>query len=149
MDPLRHSFSEASRRGFTLMELLLAMAIIAILSGAILVSISSQRQRAYQSKMLAELSGVIQPMLMCRTDGNTVTVPSGGAAICSSLPAYGTWPTPAQGFTYNVPNQSAFNDGTWYIRATDGTKQVCCNAISGKCHDQNDGDSCNSNQPSN
>ncbi|MEA1925916.1 MAG: type II secretion system protein [Patescibacteria group bacterium] len=137
--------------GFTLIELLLAMAIIGIISGAVLVSITSQRKRAHESRMLAELSGTIQPMLMCRTDGNSINRPTGttgGVNICVGLPAYGTWPSlvgtdfdNAADYQDGDPNDD-FDDGGWSFYIDDGTRRVCCNSGSAKCHDLASGGPC-------
>ncbi|MEA2007127.1 MAG: type II secretion system protein [Patescibacteria group bacterium] len=130
----------SSKEGFTLMELLLTMAIIAILAGAILISLSSQRQKANQAKLLSEFSGVLQPMLMCRSDGESINAPNGSAGggnICQGEPNYGTWPSvSAAGFDDFVsPNDAGINDGTWYFYAkeTGESVYVCCNSRSGRC----------------
>ena len=137
--------------GFTLVELLLAMAVISILAGAILVSISSQRQRAHQSKMLSELSGTIQPMLMCRTDNNSIVRPTGGAGggnICSTGAEYGTWPsTSGNNFGNYGSADGNWDDGGWHFYIDDGARRVCCNSGSGRCHDLATGNACNNTTP--
>ena len=136
----------SSSKGFTLVELLLTMAIISILAGSILVSLSSQRRKAHEAKVLAEFSGTIQPMLMCRTDGGTINIPSGGTGggnICAATAnlnaataaQYGTWPsTTGTGFGNYVSADLDFDDGGWHFYADDGTGRVCCNSGSSRCH---------------
>ena len=55
--------------GFTLLEILIVVGIIAILTGAILTSIAGQREKARVSKVLTEISARLQPMMMCWSDG--------------------------------------------------------------------------------
>lgn len=127
--------------GFTLVELLLAMAIISIISGAVLISITSQRKKAHETKMLAELSGVAQPLLMCRTDGGTVASPdgtAGGGDICTVLleaTKYGKWPSTSGSTFGNYFADADFNDGEWHFYIDDGIRRICCNSGSAKCHD--------------
>ncbi len=124
--------------GFTLIELLLAMAIIGIVSGAVLISITSQRKKAHESRMLAELSGSIQPLLMCRTDSGTVASPNGtagGGDICSLSTNYGQWPSTNGSDFGNYTADGDFNDGGWHFYIDDGTRRICCNSGSAKCHD--------------
>lgn len=122
-----------------MIEILLVLAIIAILAGAILVSIGSQRQKARQAKMLAELSGTLQPIVMCLSDGGTITNmttgSSGGTAICSEGNAYGKWPTLDSVSGYSSYTKGGdFSAGTWYFRTNSvGGYVVCCNAASSKC----------------
>ena len=137
--PATH-YSLLTNKGFTLMELLLTMAIIAILAGAILISLSSQRKKANQAKLLAELSGVIQPMLMCKSDNEDIDSPNGSAGggnICQGESAYGTWPsTTSAGFgNFVSPDDAGMNDGTWffYVKETGANVYICCNSRSGRC----------------
>jgi prepilin-type N-terminal cleavage/methylation domain-containing protein len=147
------NYQPKTTKGFTLIELLLAMAIIAIMSGAILMSMVQQRKRANQSKLLAEFSSVIQPMLMCRSDGYSLVSPAGGAGggnICSGQDAYGKWPsTSSTDFgNYAATNSSDMNtNGTWYFAINDGTVKVCCNSASSKCHTLANGATCNTTTP--
>jgi prepilin-type N-terminal cleavage/methylation domain-containing protein len=144
-------FKQKKEKGFTLVELLLAMAVISILSGAILVSISSQRKRAFQSKMLSELSGTIQPMLMCRTDDNGIVPPTGGAGggnICDTGSEYGTWPsTSGNDFGNYTSTDGDWDDGSWHFYIDDGTRRICCNSGSARCHDLVTGGACNNTTP--
>ena len=151
--------NNTNKSGFTLVELLLAMAVISILAGAILVSLSSQRRKAHESKLLAEFSGAIQPMLMCRTDGGTINSPNGGAGggdICGSTAnlnaataaQYGDWPsTSGTGFGNYVSADGDFDDGGWHFYVDDGTGRVCCNSGSSRCHGLATGNACDNTTP--
>lgn len=120
-------------RGFTLVEMLLAIAILVVLSSAILVSISSQKEKAERTRTLSEVSATIQPIYMCLADGGDVSGPSSGSNICTingtQQPAYGQWPSPLTGFS-GYTTSGSFSSNTW----TFGTEQtssniyVCCQA---------------------
>ena len=133
-------------RGFTLIEILLVVAMIAILAGAILTSISGQREKAQSSKVLAEISSRLQPMMMCWSDGGNVdSVPGdGGASICSSSSAYGVWPTLPTGFSYggSIPNSSS-----WSIIIDGGGARICCNSTTSQCGVIASGATCNASTP--
>lgn len=129
--------------GFTLVELLLTMAIIVILSGTILISLSAQRKKAQESRALAELSGVMQPILMCRSDNGNINDPAtGNVDICDLSTNYGTWPNTGAGSGLSeFSGYSSGNDvdaspsliGNWYFHINDTTAYICCNSKSARC----------------
>lgn len=136
---LTNNYSLLTRRGFTMIEMVLVLAIISILAGAILVSVNSQRQKARQAKMLAELSGTLQPIMMCLSDGGTINSPhrgDGGGNICS-ISGYGTWPnlvnTGFESNNYVSTPSSSYTDGIWYFFIYDSSSRICCNASASKC----------------
>jgi prepilin-type N-terminal cleavage/methylation domain-containing protein len=129
-----------SQAGFTLIELMVVVAIIAIMSAGLLYGLSSYRQSAQESRALAELSSLIQPIMMCRSDGKTVNHPNGTAGsgnLCGSDSSYGTWPVVGGASSLssfaNYVADTAFNDGNWYFSISNGTNKICCNSGSLKC----------------
>ncbi len=126
-----------SKGGFTLVELLLVLAIISILSGTILVSVSAHKKRAEEAKMQAQLAGAIQNMVLCRSDDGTINEPhdsAGGGDICSLSSNYGKWPkTGAPTNFSNYVSDGAFEDGNWFVYTDDGTARICCNSGSNQC----------------
>jgi len=123
---------------FTLIEMLLVMAMVAIIASAVLVSVSSQRKRAQETRALAELSGIMQYILMCKADGGSVNSPNGsngGGNICNLGSSYGTWPTTATGNlnTFGAYGASGFSGSSWYYTISNGTVRVCCNNLSSRC----------------
>ncbi len=155
-------FLKFKKEGFTLVEMLFAMAILSVLSGAILVSIESQRKNARVTRVLAELSANIQPIYMCLADGGAVVVPSsqGGGNICSGLSPndsnakYGQWASLTNtGFNNYYqgiapPTSSNFGSDSWFIR-TDlpGVAKVCCNSKMLGCQRIGETDNCNATTP--
>jgi prepilin-type N-terminal cleavage/methylation domain-containing protein len=126
-------------QGFTLIEILIVIAMIAILSSAILVSVSGQREQARRSKVLVEVSGLIQPMMMCWSDGGTVR---NSGNICSLGAGYGVWPDlAASGWSLTASN---FTDsGNWFFQVSDGSNYICCNSTYDRCADMGTSNVCN------
>ncbi len=123
--------------GFTLIELLTVMAIIAILSAAMLVSLSVYKKRATASKLLLELSSAMQKVYLCISDGNQVVSSTSNGIICRSttgnaLPNYGYWPELPSGYSYQ--SSSSFGN-SWFYFASSGQDdlKICCNSTYGKC----------------
>jgi len=125
--------------GFTLIELLTVMAIIGILSAAMLITLSVYKKRATASKLLLELSSAMQKVYLCISDGNQVAQPTdaGGGVICqdagdNDLPNYGRWPELPSGYVYQ--SSSSFGNSWFYmVTSGDGDLRICCNSTSGKC----------------
>lgn len=138
-------------KGFTLIEMLLAIAILAVLSGAILISISAQRDKARATRMLSELSATIQPIYMCVADGGIIQSPSGGVGggdICDLSPNYGNWPIKQDGFSnYVASNSTNFDSDSWYIRVDGLGIRVCCNSKMTGCKNLDSVAPCDANNP--
>ncbi|MDA3815036.1 MAG: type II secretion system protein [Patescibacteria group bacterium] len=140
-------FKNNQRKGFTLVELMLVVAIIGILAGIVMVSLSGIRDKGEDSKILAELSATIQPMITCWSDGHQVFFPSGSgsAAICSGFSEYGTWPRMDEYYTDNtgayqynngaLDGNAVYYDSNWsfFVQREDGSSKICCNKRNKSC----------------
>ena len=73
-----------NKKGFTLVELLLVMAIIGILAGIIMIGMSSSRKRAKVTSALKVANGVTAELADCYLNNKEVASPSagGGGQIC-------------------------------------------------------------------
>lgn len=130
---------------FTLVEILLVLAIIAILSGAVLTSISGQKEKAQVNKVLTEISSRLQPMMMCWSDGYGVSATTvAGDALCPGYANYGTWPSPT-GFAYGASSISSST--SWYIIIDGGSARICCNSGTSQCGVIVAGGACNATTP--
>lgn len=154
-------------RAFTLIEILVAIAIVAILASVVLVSMTAFRSKARSAKSLGAMSSVVPAMVSCWGNGTTgteVNAPvaneSGSSNICSLGSGYGKWPASDSGAgdleSYNYSTTNPFDKSAWGLRFRSDTddKQVCCNKAMNSCklQDQNtDGSwpACNSGSPTN
>lgn len=126
------------KRGFTLIELMVAIAIIAILSAIILVSMQGYAKDARASKALAQLSGAIPSLMSCWGNGLTPNVPSSGGNICGSDNKYGIWPIAGSGELSSYSYASTLTDkGDWVVELSSGStqdnKKICCNSKMNSC----------------
>jgi prepilin-type N-terminal cleavage/methylation domain-containing protein len=128
-----------NKQGFTLIELMTVMAIIAILATAIIMSLSSHKKRAEGSKALTELSAVMQNIYLCIADEGLVSTPSSNGTICTISGVadlnYGTWPSMTvnlAGYTYGVSN-FAVQPWVYSVTKVSDAVTVCCNSTSGRC----------------
>lgn len=99
------------KKGFTLIELLIVIAIIGILAGVILVSTSSARSKANDSKFKSYVASLKAPLVMACGAGGTVTlsVPGEDTAVGSAITgvSYNCDTDPGTIITANNPGRSA------------------------------------------
>lgn len=146
-------------KGFTLIEVLIAISMVAILSAAVIAGLGNARVGARRDKAFAEFLSIIQPIMICMSDGNFIQEPTatGGDELCENssgtdLPAYGIWPTVGASGTHTVlGNYSAdsnFDDGTWYFanEVNSSGSYICCNSTYNRCKVMNlaNGGACSS-----
>lgn len=87
----------SKRRAFTLIELLIVIAVIGILAGVVLVSTNSGRTKANDNKVFSMANSILKGVQVCSIFGIKIKTPSdpifGGGTICfdGSNPE-ATWP---------------------------------------------------------
>ncbi len=144
-----------SKKAFTLIEIMVAIAIIGIMVGVVLVSMREYAKRARSSKALAQLSSVIPAMYSCWGNGKEVKNPSSGGYICkepgsggANIAGYGNWPTAGTGTdlsSYSYSQSIDNTNKTFFVRLTsnDDDSRVCCNSAMKNCKLQYDSDNDN------
>jgi prepilin-type N-terminal cleavage/methylation domain-containing protein len=143
----------ANKKGFTLIEIMVAIAIVGILAGAVLVSMSSYRAKARSSKLDGSLSSAVVSMQSCWTFGGEVLAPSSDANICSLNSSYGKWPNiSSDSYSYSENSKEScvpatppargsdpvtycINSDTYFLSASNDTdqKKICCNSTMNGC----------------
>jgi len=99
------------QRGFTLIELLVVIAIIGILATIVLVSLSSAREKARDSRRLSDLRQVVLALEMYYSD---YSIYPGTAATGDEWAALDT-ALEATGYMRNVPIDPTNDSGNDYI----------------------------------
>ena len=116
------------KQAFTLIELMVAIAIIAVLVAVILVQFQGYAKGALASKALAELSSAIPGMVSCWGNSGTVNTPSSGGNICNLGSGYGQWPQTAAGdlatYSYGGDTSSKANWFVAFANSNDEKKSV-------------------------
>jgi prepilin-type N-terminal cleavage/methylation domain-containing protein len=139
-----------SRKGFTLIEIMVAIAIVAILAAAVLVSLKSFGAKGRSAKALAQISSVIPSMVSCWRNGGNVNSPSVGGSIdgetltnsteiCEGRLSYGYWPQTTGNLDKYKYRTDMFEDGQSASKFHvvlfnyDDDSIICCNSVMGYC----------------
>jgi len=95
--PSKRGFSRliARRRitsGFTLLELLLVVAIIGLMSSVIITSVNTSRAKSKLARAQATMSGTVFPLInICLLDEEQLSDPASGNLICPNVTDH--WPS--------------------------------------------------------
>jgi len=116
------------KKGFTLIEILVAIAIVGILAAVVLVSMQSYGAKARLSRAMAQASSVISSLVSCAGNGGT---PSFSGQICSLGSGYGDWPTFPSGYSVNSSDWTSAS--SWYFSVTGESQTICCNSKMNSC----------------
>ena len=119
---------------FTLIELMVAIAIIGILAAVVLVSMQSYAKKARSSRAMAQASSVIPQMVSCAGNGGT---PGFSVNICSLGASYGTWPTFPSDYAVAssspTPNWTSSSNWVFKVSSTTDSQSFCCNSAMNSC----------------
>lgn len=80
-----------NKNGFTLIELMVVIAVIALLASVVLVSLNSARQKARNADRNATAVQLIKAFNLELNDNKGVLPDTGGAWVCLSATCYGGW----------------------------------------------------------
>ena len=108
------------RQGFTLVELLVVVAIIGILAAIVMVSLNSAKNKAKAASFKATSSSAQAAAIQCDDAGGTLQ-PGAGIAMCNAVPAEPVvWPTMAANACSADPGNTGNTYAVTDVAAGDG-----------------------------
>lgn len=126
-----------NKKGFTLLEILIVVAIIAILSSIIFVFMSQSKKNARLNNAKTLLRTTLPAVVACNDSNGTVNVPSGSGTgntkICQSggmATAY--WPKLNNGYLYVAGGNYSYSCN-FQISTNGDSANLTCNCINQIC----------------
>lgn len=122
-----------NNKAFTLIEIMVAIAIVGILAAVVMVSMQSYAVKGRSARAMAQASSAITSMVSCWGNGGGVRT-SGSGNICDIGAGYGTWPVMTLiGYSYaGIPGAKSSTWSFTVSNATDGVT-ICCNSTMNSC----------------
>lgn len=130
---MKHLTQKNKDKAFTLIEIMVAIAIVGILAAVILVSMNAYGAKARSSRAMAQASSALSAMASCWGNGGDVV---SGTNICSIGSSYGTWPTLPTGYSYSgnsITKAQSVNPWVFSVTNTESAPTVCCNSKMNSC----------------
>lgn len=142
---------QSNKKAFTLIELLIVIAIIGILSGVVMVSSRSGVDKAKRASAISTASSAMVELVTCGEDGglvktDTFSATGGGTICCTSASGACTtiaghaltWPDLTNiGWRYRTNPTGNLNVATGFVyvieNIADNTQIVTCRTLDGSC----------------
>lgn len=124
----------SKKHGFTLIEILLIVAIIAILATIVLVSVNQSRKNARINNAKTSLRTVLPIVVSCLDSGKQVNNPSAGNLICQSGLPGSFWPNLSWSYQYGAFNLTNSNNCSFQVSTNeDTTNPLTCSCATQIC----------------
>lgn len=120
------------KNGFTIIELLVVVAIIGIFVSVVIVALMGPRDQARRASALSSVSSAIAELILCGDDGEEASEPIAGEVICSGVGHIATWPVLSGGYSYDVASGSLAG-GDYSFTVSDGSESIVCTQSSAAC----------------
>lgn len=126
-------------RGFTFIEIMVVVAIIAIIASAVLVSIGQSRKNARINGARTTLRSALLVISSCKDSGSNVMAPSstetGNTLICQSGIAGAFWPRLPDGYVYGAGGANMYNSTScnFKVSTSDTETPLVCDCITQTC----------------
>jgi len=131
--------SNVKKRGFTLVELLVVVAIIGLLSGMVVISIKNVKAKARDSQRVSDMNTIVTALNMYHNDSNFYPIFDGYITGTDDL----TTAVKSVGATSTLPiDPTNTGDYRYYYQSTDGEDfyleyYLETNSIKGKSQGRN------------
>jgi prepilin-type N-terminal cleavage/methylation domain-containing protein len=116
------------KRGFTLIEILMVIAIIGIIAAVVLVNLESSRSKTKDNGALATVRSLATAIAVCQSSRTPLTnVVSGNAPTVGTPICGGSSIWPQLNSTWSVSNVYFSDaDSYYWVRANSGAKVIIC-----------------------
>ncbi|MFA4817979.1 MAG: prepilin-type N-terminal cleavage/methylation domain-containing protein [Parcubacteria group bacterium] len=125
------------RRGFTIIEILIVVAIIAILAAAVMVSIGESRKKARINSAKTSLKTALTIIISCNDSSGAVNPPnaseSGANKICPGING-AFWPKLGNGYQYITSPAGNYTSNCKFKVDTNGdSADLNCDCVKQNC----------------
>lgn len=132
------------KRGFTLVELLIVIAIIGVLAGVVMINSGSGVEKAKRASALSTMASIMPELVTCQDDGGVAGPVGATNPVCY---ADDTWTTVLAGHSVQWPEiftKTGWNYGASigdlasgnfkYIAQKTGQTEIACFYATGDCN---------------
>ena len=126
-----------TKRGFTLVELMIVITIIGILAGIVLVSTQGGVEKSKRASAITTMASVLPEFATCQDDGFSVNAYNTASTICNDASHTVKWPDVNTKTGYTVTAAAATNAQILtytFTAAKTGQTTITCNYATNDCN---------------